>query len=342
MKVLMSSFQAVTVLGGGVLVQVRSLREELEKLGVEAELFDPWKTYRLADYDLFHLFGAHVGTYHLGRAVATLGMKLVLSPVFYSRHSPRRVASMVSVARKLRKRGGVWTEHMFCRELCDMAALVMPNTSEEAAMVREAFGVSPERVRLLPNGVSPRFENATPDAFQAKYGVKGFVLYVGHIGWGRKNVLPMLKAVEQLGCPTVLIGELLDNSYGRSCREIIERYAHITHIPAVEPESELLASAYAACDTLVLPSLYETPGLAALEAGLAGAKVCITAHGGTRDYFEQLATYLDPNSEDSIRNAIAASLALPGSSALKEHIRANFLWGEAAETLLKAYSELAG
>ncbi|MFO7676225.1 MAG: glycosyltransferase [bacterium] len=341
MKVLMSSFQAVTVLGGGVLVQVRSLADELAKLGVEAELFDPWKPYRLEEYDLFHLFGAHVGTYHLGRAVTTLGMKLVLSPVFYSRHSPRRVASMLAIARRLRKQGGVWTEHMFCRELCDMATLVMPNTGEEATMVREAFGVDPGRVKLLPNGVAPRFAEATPDAFVARYGLKDFVLYVGHVGWGRKNVLPMLAAVEGLGCPTVLIGELLDNAYGRSCQEVIERCPNITHIPSLPPDSELLASAYAACDTLVLPSFYETPGLAALEAGLAGAKVCITRHGGTRDYFGDLAGYLDPRSGESIRNAIAASLALPKGSALRDHIRSNFLWGEAAKVLAAAYRDIA-
>jgi len=43
----------------------------------------------------------------------------------------------------------------------------------------------------------------------------------------------------------------------------------------------MLASAYAACDVFVLPSMFETPGIAALEAGLAGAKIVITKYGGT-------------------------------------------------------------
>ncbi|HDQ99298.1 MAG TPA: glycosyltransferase [candidate division WOR-3 bacterium] len=341
MRVLLGSFPAVTVLGGGVLVQVRSLAEELGNLGVEAELFDPWKPYRLSDYDLFHLFGAHVGTYHLGRAVATLGMKLVLSPVFYSRHPAQRVRSMVAVAGRLRKRGGVWTEHMFCKELCDMATLVMPNTSEEADMVRQAFGVGAERVKILPNGVSARFAEAVPDEFVTRYGLRDFLLYVGHIGWGRKNVLPMLRAVERIGCRTVLIGEMLNNDYGRQCRTIIERNESIIHIPPLEPNSPLLASAYAACDTLVLPSFYETPGLAALEAGLAGAKVCITRYGGTRDYFAELATYLDPRSEESIRNAVSASLARPKDPVLRNRIRERYLWGTAAGVLHQAYLQVS-
>ena len=49
-----------------------------------------------------------------------------------------------------------------------------------------------------------------------------------------------------------------------------------------------LASAYAAARVFALPSWFETPGLAALEAGLAGCAVAITPYGSTRDYFGDL------------------------------------------------------
>ncbi len=341
MKVMFGTFAAASVLGGGVQVQVDSLREALTDLGVEVEPFDPWRTdYDLTRYDLFHLFGAHVGTYHFGRAMKTMGMRMVLTPVFYSRHPARKVAAMVAVARRLRKRGGFWTEHMFCKELCDMADLVLPNTSAEAQMIAGAFGVRDEKIGFLPNGVSERFHAATRDRFVEEYGLEDFLLYVGHVGWGRKNVLPFLRAAEQVGHPTVLIGALVDNEYGHRCETVIKRAGNITHVPALPSDSDLLASAYAACDTLVLPAFYETPGLAALEAGLAGAKVCITRHGGTSDYFGEHATYLEPRSEDSIREALIASLAKERDDVLREHIRTHFLWGEAGRQLLAAYEKL--
>jgi len=340
MKVLFGTFSAATVLGGGVMVQVNSLHRELRKLGVDAELFDPWKQYRLSDYALFHLFGAHVGTYHLGRAMDSLGMKLVLSPVFFSRHGASRVAAAVAVAKRLRKRGGFWTEHMFAKELCDMAKLVLPNTEAEADLVANAFGVPWAKLGILPNGVDERFAQATPDAFVAKYGLRDFILYAGHVGWGRKNVLPLLEVCRKLDTKVVLIGEVIDNDYGRKCMDIVKASSNMLHIPPLEPESELLSSAYAACDTLVLPAFYETPGLAALEAGLAGAKVCITKYGGTTEYFGEHATYLDPGSNQSIESALRASLAKPRSPELSAHIRAKYLWGEAAKTLAAAYEKM--
>ncbi|MBN2536696.1 glycosyltransferase family 4 protein [candidate division WOR-3 bacterium] len=340
MKVMFGSFSALTVLGGGVKVQVESLARELRAQGHEVELFDPWKEYRLADYDLFHLFAAHVGTYHLGRAIKTLGMRLCVSPVFFSRHPARRVAALVNLARRVRRQGGFWTEHMFCKELCDMADLVLPNTTAEADLVADAFATDRAKIRVVPNGVDSRFLDADPGLFREHHGLEGFILYVGHIGWGRKNVLPLLKVCAELGHPTVLIGPVIDNAYGRRCLELIERNDHITLLEPMPPGAEMLASAYAACDTLVLPAFYETPGLAALEAGLAGAKVCITRHGGTKDYFGELASYLEPTSEDSIRAALQESLAKPRDNRLRDHIRTEFLWGEAARKLARAYETL--
>jgi len=340
MKVLFGSFSAITVLGGGVEVQMRALAKELARLDIEVELFDPWQRYRLADYHLFHLFGAHVGTYHLGRAIKSLGMKLVVTPVFFSRHNPMRVAATLGMAMKLRKRGGFWTEHVFCKELCELADMVLPNTQAEAEMLTKAFGVPAERIRLLPNGVEERFYSASPDVWLKQFGTKDFILYVGHIGWGRKNVLSLLQVLERTGLPAVLIGTVVANDYGERCRTIINRSPNIKLVPGLPPDSPLLESAYAACDTLVLPSFYETPGLAALEAGLAGAKVCITRFGGTTEYFGDLATYLDPFSEHSILKALRESLAKPRTDELREHIKKNFLWQHSATRLSAAYTEL--
>jgi len=336
-KVLFGSFSSITVLGGGVEVQMRALARELGKLGVEVELFDPWKRYDLKQYAFFHLFGSHVGTYHLGRSIHGLGMRLIVTPVFYSRHSPARVAAAVGIAGKVRQRGGFWTEHMFCKELCDMAELVLPDTKDEMEMLARGFGVPREKMHELPNGVEERFAAATPELFIQEYRLKDFVLYVGHIGPARKNVFPMLKALKTLGVPAVLIGPVSETGYAKQCMKLVADTPTMKVLPGLDPDSPLLASAYAACDTFVLPSLYETPGLAGLEAGLAGAKVCITRHGGTQEYFSEHATYLEPASEESILNAIKQTLTRKKDSALRDRIRENYLWPRAGETLAAIY-----
>ena len=207
-------------------------------------------------------------------------------------------------------------------------------------IVRRAFALPSGKVQLLPNGCDARFRRATSDLFVTTYGLRDFTLYVGHIGWGRKNVLRLLRVARRLGRPLVLIGEVLPTAYGRACLELIRENPLVMHLSTVPPGSDTLASAYAACDTLVLPSDYETPGLAALEAGLAGAKICITRFGGTKEYFGTHATYLDPRSENSIALALQASWAKPRTSALSELIARRFLWGEAAKSLAASYNRL--
>jgi glycosyltransferase involved in cell wall biosynthesis len=99
----------------------------------------------------------------------------------------------------------------------------------------------------------------------------------------------------------------------------------------------LLASAYAACDVFVLPSLFETPGIAALEAGLAGAKVVITSQGGTREYFGGLAEYINPYSVKSIRDGIQIALIKQNDKQLRDKIRKEYLWSDVAKHLLSVY-----
>ena len=98
-----------------------------------------------------------------------------------------------------------------------------------------------------------------------------------------------------------------------------------------------LASAYAAAEVLVLPAYYETPGLAALEAAMAGAKICITRHGGTTEYFGDMADYLEPSDQASIRNALRSALNRSADNRLRDHVRSHYLWSHAGQRLLTAY-----
>ena len=66
----------------------------------------------------------------------------------------------------------------------------------------------------------------------------------------------------------------------------------------------MLASAYAAARVLALPSWFETPGLAALEAALAGCAVVVTPFGCTREYFGDRVEYARPDRPAEIGRAI--------------------------------------
>jgi len=341
MKVCLAGYQAISILHGGPNTQLRKTARYLPEFGVEPTLFDPWSRLKKEDCDLFHLFAANIGTYHLAREIHALGIPLVVSPIIYSLHSVgfvRNILRLTHVAQKMGK--GIWSDYSLASDICNWASLVLPNTQAEADLVCQGLGVPPKNVTVVPNGVDERFYHADPGLFKEKYGMEKFILNVGHVGYERKNILALIKALGEIDHPAVIIGRIVEGKYGNACVSEAAKHKHILLIGGLENDSELLASAYAACDVFVLPSLFETPGIAALEAGLAGAKIVVTEYGGTREYFGERARYVDPRSVTSIRNGIIEALNTKRSDDLREHIHREYLWPRVAEKTAEAYRRI--
>ena len=339
--VTMAGYQAVSILHGGPNTQIRNTASHLPEFGVTVKFFDPWAPFKSSDCDLFHLFAANIGTYHLAREIHTLDVPLVVSPIVYSRHSPAFVRTALRAGRVLQKAGlGIWTDHIFTADICNWASRLLPNSAAEGELVRLGFGSPAKKITMVPNGVDERFGSADPGLFKKKFGLENFILNVGHVGHGRKNVLSLIQALAGIDHPTVIIGRIIKGPYGDACVREAAKHKHILLLNGLDHESPLLASAYAACDVFVLPSLFETPGIAALEAGLAGAKIVITPYGGTREYFEGMATYVEPSSVESIRNGITKALADKKSPDLRNNIQKNYLWPNVAKLTAAAYNDL--
>lgn len=341
MNVVVAGYQAVSILHGGPNTQIRNTVKFLPRFGTDVSLFDPWKPLRKGECDLVHLFAANIGTYHLAREIRALGIPLVVSSITYSRHAPQFVALALKAERALaRIAPGIWFDYTMTSDICRWAVKVLPNTAAEGDLLARGLGVERTRINVIPNGVDERFYTADPSPFTRKYGISDFILNVGHTGHVRKNVLALILALNGIDRPAVIIGRFIAGPYGDACRTEAAKNKNILLIDGLDNNSEMLASAYAACDTFVLPSQFETPGIAALEAGLAGAKVVITPHGGTKEYFGTMAQYVDPGSVESIRKGIRSALQAPKTFTLREHIRQNFLWQKVAEKTAASYREV--
>lgn len=341
MNVVLATYQAVSLLRGGPSTQIRGTGRFLGEFGVSARFFDQWKPLRREECDLVHIFGANIGTYHLAREVFALGIPLVVSPILFSTHSGAFVRNALSATRFAQKLGpGIWSDYAMSADICRWAAKVLPNTAAEADLVEKGLGIPLEKLEVVPNGVDERFRQGDPRLFTEEYGLEGFVLNVGHIGPRRKNVLTLLRALGQIDRPAVLIGRVAGGPEGEACLREAEKHKNILILEGLDNESDMLSSAYAACEVFALPSLYETPGIAALEAGLAGAKIVITPYGGTREYFGDMAIYVEPGSVDSVREGILAALKRPSEDGLQKHIQREFLWREVAGKTARAYQDV--
>jgi len=341
MRVCLATYQSVMLLKGGPRTQILETKLHLERIGVQVALFESWKEFQKDSVDLVHIFGANLGTYHFAREMQKLGVPMALTPIFYTRHGStfiRGVVGVNSLVRTLAR--AVWTDYSITQEMCGWANAVFPNTKKEADLLVRGMNVRPGKITVVPNGVDERFSLAGPELFRKTYGMENLVLNVGHIGPHRKNVLRLIQALERINVPSAIIGRIEENEYGRRCLAEAAKNPRLKVIDSLPNDSELLASAYAACDVFALPSLYETPGIAALEAALAGAKIVITNRGGTEEYFGDHADYVEPSSVELIHHGIVSALNKKKSSVLREHIRQKFLWSHVAEQTAHLYEDI--
>lgn len=342
MKITLASYHTVMLRHGGPKTQIMQTKRHLEKMGIQVHLLDSWESREeTLDTDLFHLFGANHGMYDLAGYLHSLNIPYVVSPIYFTRRSAGTVRKAVTLTKAAGQAvRGFMSVSSIMNDICSWATHILPNTSEEAALIRDSFGIPDDRITMIPNGVEPRFANASPDLFVEQYGIRDFILNVGHIGPDRKNVLSLIRALKSCKCPAVIIGRVHPSGEAEQCLAEVKKNSNITIIDGLDHEDPLLASAYAACDLFVLPSKFETPGIAAMEAALAGAKIVITPHGGTKDYFSDLVTYVDPYSEKAIATSIQAALEKPAVNTLKKHIMDNFLWEHSAKKTAVAYSKI--
>ena len=322
---------------GGLISQMLNTKAALERLGHQVTLFNQWDTASVRSYDIFHLFFAIGDTYELGRRMKRAGLKLVVSPII-DKAIPEWIIRLSNIVTGRVPK--VYTHLSAASELCKLADLTVARSAEEIHKITLALGVNPSKVTMGPNGVDIKDCDADPSLFVEKYGVRDFVLWVGLIGNPNKNLLRLIRIIGELQLDMILVGPVQNNDYARWCLKEASKYANIRVLGVLE-EVELI-SAYAAADTLILPSYVEGTGLVALEAGLAGTKVVITKNGGPPDYFADLVEYVDPRSDESIRQKLLKAVDRPKDDRLREHIRANFTWEQVGLTLAGVYEQVLG
>jgi glycosyltransferase involved in cell wall biosynthesis len=226
------------------------------------------------------------------------------------------------------------------RELLHLVDRVLPNSEAEARQLRLLFGIDPARIQVVPNGVLPSFRSAAPTIFCHWFGERDFVLFVGRIE-PRKNLLGLIRAVRSVGVELVVIGDPPPECrvYYEHCRR--EGGDRVLWLAARDHHDPLLASAYSAARVFALPSWFETPGLAALEAALAGTAVVITPFGSTQEYFGDRVLYARPNRVTEIATAVSLCWSNGADPRLADFIASNYLWPDVAKKTAEVYDQVA-
>jgi len=177
----------------------------------------------------------------------------------------------------------------------------------------EDYGISPDKISLIPNGVDfERFERAEPAELKLKRPV---IVYIGRLS-PHKNVSALIKAVKGLKK-----GSLLVIGGGPSERELREEAGVLgkrVMFTGVVPFDEV-PSYYKAADIVVYPTLYEPLGNVILEGMASGKPVVASRTGGIPEILPEKAGRLFSTGEELID--ILTELA--GDRALREQMGAH-------------------
>ncbi|XWN38230.1 MAG: glycosyltransferase [Balneola sp.] len=341
MKVGFIAPQSISVVNGGVRTQALMTARALSDLGVEVKFLSPWDDISETEPDLFHIFTAGYETIGIVSRLKEQKRKIVLSPVLFSNRNYKTIRRAINVEEKLTSvSAGIRSEFGIKKEVCKKSDLILPNTSSEAKLITKAFELDQSKINIVPNGVELRFKKADSKLFLSEKKLKNFVLFTGQASAPRKNVLSLIKAMHNINADLVIIGSFNESEYSKVCLKFAKENPRIHMLDTLDHNSDLLRSAYAASKVFVLPSQFETPGIAAMEAALAGANIVITEAGGTKDYFKDFAHYVSHNSIESIQNGIKEALEKPKSVELMNHISENYSWAKVGELTYKNYQEL--
>jgi glycosyltransferase involved in cell wall biosynthesis len=306
---------------GGGEIQLRKYAENLKSLNIK--LFNQWDPGVRAG-DIFHYFSCMSGSEHFLNYLKNMGVTIIVSPNLWIEEDEKSKYPIKEI-----------------KIIFDIAHIIVCNSQGEKNKIIDVFGVNKEKLKIVKNAVDVRFLiDGDPYFFRKKYGIyEKFILNVANIE-PRKNQLALIRVMKNFPeYKLVIIGGIRDKEYYLECQS--ESDGQLIYIERVDHSSNELLSAYKACEIFALPSLVETPGLAALEAAATGAKIIITERGCAKEYFGDYVYYANPAFDLSMKNAIERALGDKGfnSDHLINHIKKNYLWENAVRDLQNIYTK---
>ncbi|MBD3232571.1 MAG: glycosyltransferase [candidate division Zixibacteria bacterium] len=366
MKVCFHSRPNLSSVLGGDSIQVFKTKEYLEKAGISVDI-DLNPTPESDNYDILHLFNLirPQGMLQRAREAKKDGKKVALSTIFvdYSEYEKQARSGFMkhifrllptyhleylkAVARTIKSRSINRSDIEYFvsghlrsqRELLSYVDILLPNSRSEYNRVCAMF---PEANKIphvvVPNAMDAHLFNGHPIDIASEFRkYQDCILCAARIE-GRKNQLNLVRAVNELPYKLVLVGEPAPNhvhyfeQIKREAGDNIHLIGKIAH--------EELPILYKLAKVHCLVSWAETTGLSSLEAAAMGCNLVITDKGDTRDYFGDLAFYCEPDSVESIRNAVKEAYESPVNPALKERVLTEFVWEKTAEKTIEGYKTI--
>ena len=227
-------------------------------------------------------------------------------------------------------------------ELTRRGADVVICPSQATASDCVARGVEPDRVRVIPWGVTTvEVGPADVERVRSAYDLPDtFVLWVG-TAEPRKNLRGLLAAMDRtrIDAPLVLVGP---DGWGTDVGELIDATSHPVRRIGVVSQRDLSAL-YTAARVFAYPSLLEGFGMPVLEAMAQGTPVVTSSGTATEEVVGDGGYAVDPRDLDGLAQRISELVSdeqrhVEVSKAARARA-ATFTWAATAEQTAAAYED---
>lgn len=315
----------------------------------------------LKDIDLVH---CHTWYTHLGGCLVKQlhGVPLVLTTHSLEPHRPWKEEQLGSAYR-----ASTWVERTAYQN-ADGVVAVSESMRQD---VQSLYGVSPERIRVIHNGIDLQQYRPTPSPETlAEFGIRAdmpYVLFVGRIT-RQKGILHLVRAIRHFhpGLQVVLCAGAPDTpDIEREMTKAVEAARAATQnpiiwIPQMLPRDKVIAL-YTHAAIFVCPSIYEPFGIINLEAMACETPVVASAVGGIPEVVEHGDTGLlvpaetvdhaevEPRHPEQFARDLASAVntllddpALRAEMAAKarQRVERQFSWTSIAQQTLEFYEEV--
>jgi glycosyltransferase involved in cell wall biosynthesis len=319
MKILFATYPFAFHTPGGGEFQLLMYKKNLEGLGVSVDFFDMWNP-QFNNYDLVHYFSCVAGAVPFCSFIKGIKLPLVVSSSLWITEASKHNYDILSIRNQL-----------------NLADKILTNSDIESENLSKTLDLPISKFSVIYNGVDEHYLTKVPASlFRDKFSINNpFFLNVANIE-PRKNQLVLAKAMKKFpSFKLVIIGNVRDPNYYNQV--IAENKDQLIYLPFIENDSEILKSAHSASSLFVMPSLLETPSIAALEAFILGSKIVITSEGSAEEYFKNKAFYVDPNSLESIEEGIAKALSAKAFDCADINIKS---WSQISIELKNIYDDV--
>ena len=359
-NILFISRASLFTVKGGDSIQVLKTAETLQKLGVTIDIkLCNEKITDYSKYDLIHFFNIrhpadmmlHIKKSNLPYVVSTIYVDYANPPTrkrkgyrdhmlnLFSSNAQeyiKTIGKSILKGEKIISGNYVWMGHKrSVKQVLKNAAMLLPNSGSEYKRLLQSYGIE-KTYTIIPNGAAIEIFNYSAEDLRIKD--SNMVLCVARIEL-RKNQLSLIKALNDTPFQLYIIGNPAPNhiAYYNECKKISGQNIHF--IDAM-PQEEL-AEYYKKAKVHVLPSWFETTGLASLEALFCGCNIVVTGYGDTTDYFDtKECFYCDPGSVASIRASVEKAATHEINTSYIDLVTKKYNWQMAAAETLVAYQKI--